>query len=159
VGEPNDIFNAPENRFIATFIGQPSMNILDANVSEAGEVTVPGNNDVRLHIDPSAIYAVSAGERETQLGFRPQHASFVDDAGEALLSATLNVWEPIGTGYICHLMFNEKTEVKLVAEDVPVEEPGETVYIGNVDRWYLFDIETGDSIYQSGEKVATAGVS
>jgi len=158
VGEPEEIFNSPANRFISTFIGQPSMNILDAAVDEESKVTVAGNVDHPLHIDPASREAVITDGREVQFGFRPQHADFIEDPSEALISATLDVWEPIGTGYICHLTFEEDTDVKMVVEDIPVETADQTVHIGNLDQWYLFDKGSGDTIYHSGDEIVAAEV-
>lgn len=155
VDPPETIFNSPTKRFISTFIGQPSMNILDATVEEGGSVTVAGNVDLPLQVDPASRDAVVAPDREIQIGFRPQHARFIENPDNALISATLDVWEPIGTGYICHLTFGDETDVKMVVEDIPVENPGQTVHIGELERWYLFDRDTGKTLYNSGdEKIA-----
>ena len=41
VGTPNEIYNAPRDTFVATFVGSPAMNLLDG-VVEDGRLGVPG---------------------------------------------------------------------------------------------------------------------
>ena len=148
VGTPEEIFNEPINRFISTFIGQPSMNILEGEVTQEGSIIVAGNTAHPMAIaDEEVVNEV--GGQSIHFGFRPQHADFVANPDDALVSASLDVWEPIGTGYICHLTAADGTEIKMVVENIPVDEAGETVHIGNLSRWYLFDTESGDTIYQT----------
>lgn len=155
VGTPEEIFNSPKNSFISTFMGQPSMNIIDATVSEDGLITVGDNVEGRLQVDKASLDAVRAAG-DLEFGFRPRHASFVSAPHEALIPATIDVWEPIGTSYICHLTYGEDKQVEVVAKNVPVDSSGQTVHIGDITKWYLFDKETGETIYQSdGEQVTT----
>jgi len=63
IGSPKELYNAPENLFVAKFIGSPKMNILpcrsDNNViymQEAGTLTDPKNGaTVKIGIRPESI--------------------------------------------------------------------------------------------------------
>ena len=50
VGTPNDIYNAPVDTFVATFIGSPAMNLLPGRLTD-GRLVVPGAFD--LPLDPA----------------------------------------------------------------------------------------------------------
>jgi multiple sugar transport system ATP-binding protein len=47
VGTPNEIYNAPRDTFVATFVGSPAMNLLEG-VVEDGRLVVPGGFAVPL---------------------------------------------------------------------------------------------------------------
>src|SRR5713226_4065354 len=46
VGTPQQIYNRPRDTFVATFVGSPAMNLLQANVTGARAVVVPGKLEV-----------------------------------------------------------------------------------------------------------------
>ncbi|WP_186393675.1 MULTISPECIES: ABC transporter ATP-binding protein [unclassified Pannonibacter] len=67
VGKPLDLYNDPDNRFVAGFIGSPAMNFLDASVSGEG-LKVPGLGDAIF-----ARPAVAVADGPVTFGLRPQH--------------------------------------------------------------------------------------
>ncbi|MEZ5797973.1 MAG: sn-glycerol-3-phosphate ABC transporter ATP-binding protein UgpC [Paracoccaceae bacterium] len=77
VGTPMDLYEHPANRFVAGFIGAPSMNFLPVR-ADAGRVEVPG-------MAPMPLPAGKQGA--TELGVRPEHLALAagtdaDIAGE-----------------------------------------------------------------------------
>jgi len=40
LGTPHEIYNHPANLFVATFMGSPSMNLLDVQVNDQGQATL-----------------------------------------------------------------------------------------------------------------------
>ncbi|MFN3577099.1 MAG: TOBE domain-containing protein, partial [Tabrizicola sp.] len=66
-GKPLDLYNNPDNRFVAGFIGSPSMNFV-AGVAEAGAVAARG-----LAGSVAASVALPARGAEVTVGLRPQH--------------------------------------------------------------------------------------
>jgi lactose/L-arabinose transport system ATP-binding protein len=73
VGSPLDLYRDPDNRFVAGFIGSPSMNFLQGEVA-GGEVRVKG---LSTTFRPAVELPASG---EVLVGLRPQHLS-VDPAG------------------------------------------------------------------------------
>jgi lactose/L-arabinose transport system ATP-binding protein len=73
-GRPLDLYDDPDNRFVAGFIGSPKMNFLDASVSEVGaeHVTLAaiGGSDRSLRL-PFRGFDTSV--RQVVLGIRPEH--------------------------------------------------------------------------------------
>jgi len=47
IGTPHEIYNHPNDRFVASFVGSPAMNLIDATVSDS-RLSVPGAFDVVL---------------------------------------------------------------------------------------------------------------
>ncbi len=66
VGKPLDLYNNPDNRFVAGFIGSPAMNFV-TGVAEAGSVTTKGLGAV------ATSAGLPAKGAEVTVGLRPQH--------------------------------------------------------------------------------------
>ncbi|MBL9049900.1 MAG: sn-glycerol-3-phosphate ABC transporter ATP-binding protein UgpC [Tabrizicola sp.] len=67
VGRPLDLYNDPDNRFVAGFIGSPAMNFV-AGVVEGGGVAAKG-----LGQTVSTSVGLPAKGDEVTVGLRPQH--------------------------------------------------------------------------------------
>ena len=84
-GAPLDLYRDPDNRFVAGFIGSPSMNFLDGTVRD-GTIDVPGlGGPVRPPIAlPAAGTPVTVGLRPEHLALEPEGATHQVDLTEAL---------------------------------------------------------------------------
>jgi len=94
VGAPLELYRDPDNRFVAGFIGSPSMNFLNGTVTEDGTIDVPAlGHAVSVSVDlPAAGNAVI-------LGLRPEHME-VDLTGEGL---SVDLTEALGGVSYTHL--------------------------------------------------------
>src|SRR5947208_3331805 len=90
IGTPLDLYDRPDNLFVAGFIGSPAMNFLHGKVKANGSRAFEGPNGVKLPLD--AASAASDG-RPTVYGIRPEHFSIADDGAEA----EIVVVEPTGS--------------------------------------------------------------
>ncbi len=101
VGAPLDIYNHPKNRFVAGFIGMPSMNFVRGELAHGdGELSVTaGGVKVKL---PDAGQGKLNGDtsREVILGVRPPDL-VLDDGGA--LEARVEVREPMGAEVYLHV--------------------------------------------------------
>src|SRR5882672_7167181 len=75
VAAPHEIYDRPANRFVATFVGNPPMNVVKAVLTEGG-LRVGG---VSVPLKPERRAACAAGEL-TEMGMRPEDLSLVDPA-------------------------------------------------------------------------------
>jgi multiple sugar transport system ATP-binding protein len=104
VGSPLDLYNAPVSRFVAGFIGSPSMNFLPAEVERAGRsglLRLAGGGSVALALDE----ALAAGEAVT-VGVRPENLALRTDAGadgRAGMPARILLTEQLGNETHVHL--------------------------------------------------------
>jgi len=85
-GKPLDLYNAPNNQFVAGFIGSPRMNFIDAKVSTADESSLSIATDQGASISlETARFNGSAGQTVT-IGIRANHLDVVDiDKGELIM--------------------------------------------------------------------------
>ena len=85
---PRELFQKPTNAFVASFIGSPSMNVLDVPVDDRGahlgDVVIPISSDIRRRLNGDRIL----------IGIRPDALS-VRAVGDGL-SARVEVVEDLG---------------------------------------------------------------
>lgn len=79
-GTPLDLYNAPENLFVAGFIGSPRMNMFEAEVDRAdGGFSVRLKDGTRFEV-PQALFDVPSTPSVT-LGLRPGDMKLTDGPG------------------------------------------------------------------------------
>jgi multiple sugar transport system ATP-binding protein len=136
IGTPLDLYDKPENQFVAGFIGSPAMNFLKGNVKLNGTAGFVGPNGVKL---PLAGAPSGSDGRPAVYGIRPEHFTLSDDGADA----EIVVVEPTGS----------ETQVfaKIGGEDVVAVfrerhkfEPGDKVRLKpDPALVHLFDEATG----------------
>jgi lactose/L-arabinose transport system ATP-binding protein len=137
VGAPLDLYRDPDNRFVAGFIGSPSMNFLKGTV-RATAIEAPG-----LATTVPAPTACADGAA-VEVGLRPEHLS-VDRAGD---SHTVDLTEALGGVSYAYLVSKATGERLIVEErgDTRSRE-GETVGLTfEPHRAYVFDASSGKRI-------------
>ena len=139
VGSPLDLYEHPDNLFVAGFIGSPGMNFIAAEFvsSNVDNVTVRLNDGALIQCAVSAPTA-KPGDKLT-LGIRPEHITRVPYANR--LTATVTFVESLGSVTYAYCSFPG------VQEDLTCEltgmvrvKAGDTLELGvEPDRCYLFD--------------------
>ena len=100
---PNEIYDRPANRFVATFVGNPPMNVLRAAVDPAG-LHVGG---VTISLDPSRRdTCIAAGVAE--LGTRPEELAVVEAGAPGALPGEVYVVEPMGPETFVNLKIGDE---------------------------------------------------
>ena len=133
VGTPLELYHNPQNRFVAGFIGSPSMNFLNAIV-EGDQLTVPGLGGLRVPA-PSKV----RHHAEVTLGIRPHHLKI----SPAASSVKLNYREALGNIAYDHL--TTPTGEAIVVENnspEPIAPHSEVQVSFDPADMLLFDTET-----------------
>ncbi|MDO5733558.1 MAG: sn-glycerol-3-phosphate ABC transporter ATP-binding protein UgpC [Eubacteriales bacterium] len=158
VGTPQEVFDRPENLFVAAFIGSPQMNFFPAElVLEDGKylarisgVDFPLGADLQSGLSQKKVQA-----GPIILGIRPEHLTLCDSATtEPHLKATVEVCEMMGSTLHLHAKVAQNEVVLAVnSVDLPPEhrygfKPGEEVnfsFNGNLP--HLFGPDEQNLIY------------
>jgi multiple sugar transport system ATP-binding protein len=90
IGAPLELYDRPNNLFVASFIGSPAMNFLKGRIKTNGTAGFEGPRGVAL---PLATAPASADGRPAVYGIRPEHFVIADDGAEA----EIVVVEPTGS--------------------------------------------------------------
>ena len=116
IGTPQQVFNHPDNLFVAGFIGVPQMNFFDAQlVEEDGHyhATVQG---VRIDFSRERQDALASRHIATQeitLGIRPEHIALAE-AGENRITGVVEVSEMMGSEVHLHVRVGEQDIIIIV---------------------------------------------
>jgi len=139
VGEPLEIYDRPENLFVADFLGSPAMNLLHGSVVAEGDgFAFELENGQRLPLPPG--HDVRPGQAIVY-GIRPEHIDLVNP-GEGR-PVTLTLVEPAGWETHVHAEL-EGQELRVLSIERVRIRPGEPAGIVlNPDLVHLFDRETG----------------
>ena len=174
VDAPQTLYDFPANRFVAEFIGDPAMNMIDVElvdgvaVREAVEVPLPtttadsnGLGETGGRADATDHTVLPRNTSRVFLGVRPEDL-YLESEHPALetgsIDATVEVTEPLGDSLLVHCSAGDAS-FKLEAPPRTVLEPGESVVVRpDPERLHLFDAETGVGVYHAaaGDKSETA---
>jgi len=147
VGTPLDVYNKPRNRFVASFIGSPSMNFFEG-VLEGGAFRCKAFS-LPLPPECAARLADFAG-RALTLGIRPEdiHDAMFAPAGGATmrLTADVEVVEPLGAQTILNLTAGGENFVATVDPRTSASVGKRVDLIFNCDKIHLFNNKTGDAV-------------
>src|SRR5438874_634597 len=121
MAEPQKLYNAPNNLFVASFIGSPAMNIVEADVMRGdggvavriGDQELPVPEDVVRRRPALSGYA----GRKLALGIRPEHLEdgILSRNGGARLKGRVLITEALGSEILAHV---EVKATPVVTEDV-----------------------------------------
>jgi multiple sugar transport system ATP-binding protein len=90
MGRPLELYDQPDNLFVAGFIGSPAMNFLKGHIRSNGSAGFEGPGGVRL---PLATAPSASEGRPAVYGVRPEHFVIADDGAPA----EIQVVEPTGS--------------------------------------------------------------
>ena len=138
VGTPEEVYSSPKSTFVATFIGSPSMNMIETRVV-GGELLAEG---LSIPIPDRFAGRLEDGQAVT-LGVRPIEIKRVSEKASGAMPASVEVTEYLGNEALLDLRMGQH---ELVAE-VPAEqraEPGEIIHVClNAGAVHLFDTKSG----------------
>lgn len=122
VGTPNGLYDRPDDDFVASFVGSPTINIIDGTLENG-----------RLTAGPFSFESGALGDELAdgayRIGVRPQDAQLSQTADGAGYEATIDVTEPLGAETIVDLSIDGQ-ELRVVSDD----------------RWVQQEVGIGDSV-------------
>ena len=135
-GEPQAVFDRPANLFVASFIGSPPMNLVQASLEQSGDGLVAQVGDQTLAV-PAELARDRPGlrghaGRTVGLGIRPEHMHLAANGDGARLRGAVRVTEALGSELLVH--------VEVPGQPVLTEEIREVA--GDVDAAALQRLET-----------------
>ena len=150
IDTPTNLFDYPENKFVAGFIGTPQMNFFDVDIKRVGDkLNVAFKDGQTIDMDLSQLRAISSeyldGEiHSVYLGARSENIKISDEG----IKTTLSIKEVLGntTQLFVHLDEQENDVIVSVSERNALI-PGDVVHIKFNERFvHLFDKENECSI-------------
>ena len=143
MGTPMELYEKSENKFVAGFIGSPSMNIVDAKISaDGGAVEFADDVDLNLQANLPGL----AGQPVT-VGLRPEHLQEGDPA-ESHLKCTARLVEHLGADTLVHgPLGREGVDIAVRLSGFRMIESGQVLALSAApEQIHLFDRGNGKRI-------------
>lgn len=150
VDPPQQLYDYPQTRFVAEFIGSPSMNLVPVEITEGngGYRAVHEEFSIPLPHQPGLD---ALGEGTGLLGIRPESFTPVEGAtDDHTIELTVDLVESMGDTLVVHCRVGAD-ELQLVSYDAHRKiEHGDVVEVTyDPDQLHVFNPETGDAAYHS----------
>lgn len=134
VDTPTRIYNQPANKFVASFIGAPQMNMIPVKLSE-GFVAHFEDSNITLKADDRLKPYIG---KSVELGIRPENCIL----GQGGFKAVVELRELLGSETYLYLKMDELSLIARVSPDTPYHI-GDTVEVTlKNDLYHVFDKET-----------------
>ncbi|WP_226625306.1 ABC transporter ATP-binding protein [Alloyangia pacifica] len=144
VGTPDEVFNRPASRFVASFIGSPPMNMAEATVTRGA---LHFDDGTEVPVPPT--FTVAEGRRVV-LGLRPDDVypeghGIHSESGHAVDSRELPVKlsEPLGNETLLFTEFGGENWTARMLNPRVVKRGEVLRFHLDLSRAHLFDAETG----------------
>ena len=142
---PDELYDHPQNLFVAGFIGNPPMNTMEVALEQSGDNYVLKNQDILFELPSNMVQIIQARAREHDLilGIRPEDIVITDQEGKA---AEIYVIEHMGNQMLITLKLGSLI-LKVLTSPPFQHKMGETVKLQfNINKIHVFDQHTEKSL-------------
>jgi multiple sugar transport system ATP-binding protein len=134
-GSPLDVYDRPDNLFVASFIGSPSMNLIKGTVHKGVMLTADGT---KISLPPG--HKAKEGQ-DIVFGIRPEHI----EVGEGF-QAKVSVTEPTGPEIHIYADLGPDEICAVVRERLELKRDQMVSLRPMADKIHLFDAASGKAI-------------
>ena len=149
---PMNIYNRPANRFVAEFVGSPSMNFLDATINE---------NEMLLEATGATVGLLEfqigrlSSHQRVKLGIRPEHIRVSSEAVDGWLPADVYVTELMGNETFVFLRLGGEKIIARAPAEFRAEMESRVWVQFDLQKALFFDSATGEAISLAESAVRT----
>ena len=146
VGKPIEVYNSPDNMFVAAFIGSPSMNFLEAKlISKDGALWVDGGTfSLPVPNSNEEKYSSHKGEK-CYVGIRPEHLHDIQFVKEYnphnIIKARVELIETVGSFVILQIALGKTTIVAQVDPHTQASLDEEIDLVVDMEKMQLFSMD------------------
>ncbi len=146
-GSPTELYHAPINRFVAGFLGSPSINFIrgkftgetQLQLSDGQNITVPAN---RMISDPKV--------KDIEIGIRPEYINVLEDKTSAVTDSDTVNWqaevtlvESLGSEMLVYVQLDDQEVTIKISDRDDIVEKGTINVTFDLSLAHLFCANTG----------------
>ena len=152
VGAPQDLYDHPDNRFVAGFIGSPAMNFLDVVADRGGDTIIFRGDGIEIPLPDRyrTAFREHAGDRIVA-GVRPEHLDVKVEGPAGSLTGRADVVEYLGNEELIHVSVGQYDVVALIDSSIRVRPGDDLVLKVSLDKVHLFDPESNKALDKERE--------
>jgi len=152
VDSPQNVYDHPINKYVASFIGSPAMNFIDCVITKKNGNLYATSKGMSLRIPKDKAKLVEKYiNKEAILGLRPEHISDTmtvkDYEPETTFKASIWVVEPLGSEKLVHIRNENDTLVARLDPHVTLQTGDVAEFTARMDLAHIFDKETEETIF------------
>jgi len=149
VASPIDLYQKPQNLFVAGFIGSPQMNFIESKVVKSGSdvMLMFGSHSIKLPENKAKILLDKGYENKTVvMGIRPEDIKdeeiFINSTPGGVIEATIKVYEMLGAEVFLYFSIDQ-FELTVRVNPRTTARPGDTIKLAfDLTKIHVFDKET-----------------
>jgi multiple sugar transport system ATP-binding protein len=103
IGTPGEVYDRPANRFVAGFLGSPTMNFFEGELVADNGRLLWRNAALAVDVSDYPFAEIPQPHQKTVLGVRPEHITLVASDQPALGQASVTLAEPMGASVVLWL--------------------------------------------------------
>ncbi|WP_319517829.1 sn-glycerol-3-phosphate ABC transporter ATP-binding protein UgpC [uncultured Martelella sp.] len=138
IGAPLELYDTPENLFVAGFIGAPKMNFLTGHVDSVENSAIVVCTTAGDRISATALAGKLRTGDPVTLGIRPENLTISPDGP---ISATVSLIEQLGSVVLLYATTQEGIQIVSESRDRAVPAIGETVRFSADGALHVFNGE------------------
>jgi multiple sugar transport system ATP-binding protein len=139
MGTPLELYDKPNNIFVAGFIGSPSMNLLKGKIKIGTKPAFVLDSGSSL---PLGQISKALDGRAAYYGVRPEHLTL----GKGGISVEVSVVEPMGSETQLFAKVGGQRIVSLLRQRVAAKPGAKLSLVPDTSAIHLFDAETGQRL-------------
>jgi multiple sugar transport system ATP-binding protein len=149
VGTPHELYHAPRTKFVAGFIGSPTMNFIPARIEEANgrlSALLAGGIAFALPDSRRERYGRLAGRSQILVGLRPEHitdARSQQGPDAARFDAKIDVTEPMGMETLVYFSIGDTSICGRVNPGAGARDGEMLPLAADLNHMQVVDPETG----------------
>jgi multiple sugar transport system ATP-binding protein len=148
IGSSEEIYNNPKNKFVAGFVGKPSMNFLDLEIKNKDQKYYLENETISYEISKEFYnsHLSNYEKKRLTIGVRPSDIKIISKQQKNSIQAVVILVESRGSENHIHILLDSiRMIVKADIEVRPNIHDKVNIFFEE-ENIYLFDYETGDSL-------------
>ena len=148
VDTPLNLYNHPANKFVAGFIGSPTMNFLNGIIEEKDGKTVMKIKGAELEIPESVKGKVKDHiGKEVTFGIRPEHITLGHEGDQNILKGNILVKEQMGNEEIVYFDSegNQITARLTLNQEESLKLKDRGIFKIDMEKCHFFDMDTEES--------------
>jgi multiple sugar transport system ATP-binding protein len=146
VDTPMNLYNKPQNKFVAGFIGSPSMNFINGRITNTGNFR-NDSGDLEFELSKEKLSLLkNYQDKSITIGIRPEDFSLERSVDEIPVSVSIELVEPMGNE---NFLYFRLDGMQLIARLKPVDNlkvsEKLTLYLKK-DKVFYFDDKSGNNL-------------
>jgi multiple sugar transport system ATP-binding protein len=147
LGTPDNLYNHPVNLFVASFIGSPPMNLLDARLEAEDGVLVVSGHDFSLRVPPERAAGLDPYVGDpVVVAIRPEHLFDREEVDTAppgsSLTARVDLVEPLGSETLIHALVGGQPLTARASADTELRRGQQVDLVVDTRHLHLFERKT-----------------